>query len=54
MFVLLLSAISLVLKSQFKKIQAIITLRAIPAYVPQRRLPKRKNPIPDNIPTYYY
>ncbi len=54
MFVLLLSAISLLLLRQFKRIKSTITLKAIPAYVPQKRLPKRKNPLPDIIPTFYY
>jgi hypothetical protein len=29
-------------------------LKAMPAYIPQKRMPKRKNPIPDSIPTFYY
>ncbi len=55
MFILLSLVFAHFIRLRLKRSMSDVTLKATPAYVPKKRLPKNsRNPIPDYIPTFYY
>lgn len=55
MYLLFLAAFTLVYNLFFKEYGKTALLKAVPAYVNKKRIPKNhKVPLPKDIPTFYY